>query len=111
VGGAFDNLFHDLKAYITAYGVAVPLKTMDVETPGEFDGLTIAINPRYRPESRSYYLAHRSAALFNGVQTSKRQKKSLTNCARQNHFHGSSLSASKSRKSCKNGPRGLPVVN
>lgn len=58
MGGAFDSLFHDLKGYIVAYGVAVPLKTMDVETPGEFDGLSIAINPLHHPESRSYYLAH-----------------------------------------------------
>ena len=58
MGGAFDNLFEDLRAYITGYGVAVPLKTMDIETPGEFDGLTISINPLHHPESRSYYLAH-----------------------------------------------------
>jgi len=58
VRGAFDNLFHDLRAYITAYGVAVPLKAMDIEKPGEFDGLTIAINPLHHPEFRSYYLAH-----------------------------------------------------
>src|SRR4029079_2659599 len=31
---------------------------MDIEKPGEFDGLTIAINPLHHPESRSYYLAH-----------------------------------------------------
>src|SRR5438067_4967123 len=58
MAGAFDNRFHDLKRYVVAYGIAVPLKTMDVETPGEFDGLSIAINPLHHPEPRTYYLAH-----------------------------------------------------
>jgi hypothetical protein len=58
VAGRYETLFEDLKRYITAYGVRVPLKMMDIETPGEFDGLSITINPRHHPEPRSYYLAH-----------------------------------------------------
>jgi hypothetical protein len=58
VMGRFENLFHDLQRYIVGYGVRVPLKAMDVEKPGEFDGLSITINPAHDPEARSYYLAH-----------------------------------------------------
>jgi hypothetical protein len=54
----FENLFHDLRRYVAAYGISVPLKTMDVEKPGEFDGLSITINPAHDAEARSYYLAH-----------------------------------------------------
>jgi hypothetical protein len=31
---------------------------MDIEKPGEFDGLTITMNPAHPAEPRSYYLAH-----------------------------------------------------
>jgi hypothetical protein len=58
VASRFETLFEDLKRYIEGYGVRVPLKTMDIETPGEFDGLSITINPRHDAEARSYYLAH-----------------------------------------------------
>jgi hypothetical protein len=54
----FENLFQDLQRYIVGYGVRVPLKTMDVQKPGEFDGLSITINPIHDAEARSYYLAH-----------------------------------------------------
>ena len=54
----FEHLFHDLQRYITGCGVRVPLKTMDIEKPGEFDGLSITINPLHPPEARSYYLTH-----------------------------------------------------
>ena len=55
---AFENLFHDLQRYIAGHGVRVVLKTMDIDTPGEFDGLTITMNPTHNAEARSYYLAH-----------------------------------------------------
>ncbi len=54
----FEHLFHDLQRAITGYGVRVPLKTMDIEKPGEFDGLSITINPLHDAQPRSYYLAH-----------------------------------------------------
>lgn len=53
-----ERLFHDLQRYIAGFGIRVPLKTMDVEKPGQFDGLAITINPVHAAESRSYYLAH-----------------------------------------------------
>ena len=54
----FEHLFHDLQRSITGYGVRVPLETMDIEKPGEFDGLSITINPLHDAQPRSYYLAH-----------------------------------------------------
>ena len=54
----FENLFHDLQRYITGHGVRVALKAMDIEKPGEFDGLTVTINPRHAADARSFYLAH-----------------------------------------------------
>jgi hypothetical protein len=54
----FENVFHDLQRYISGYGVCVPLKAMDIEKPGEFDGPSITINPLHDAEARSHYLAH-----------------------------------------------------
>jgi hypothetical protein len=53
-----SRLFDDLGAFIESYGVSVSLQNMDIDTPGTFDGLSIAINPKYDRESASYYLAH-----------------------------------------------------
>lgn len=55
---SFHNLFGALAGYAESYGVGLCLKRMDEETPGEFDGLTITINPVHDLESRCYYLAH-----------------------------------------------------
>ena len=52
------ELFAALERFIQEHGVRVVLKEMDVETPGEFDGLTITINPKHDQTSASYYLAH-----------------------------------------------------
>jgi hypothetical protein len=52
------DLFADLQRCIESFGVRVLLKEMDIERPGEFDGLTITINPRHDHESACYYLAH-----------------------------------------------------
>jgi hypothetical protein len=52
------DLFADLQRFIESCGVRVLLREMDLETPGEFDGLTITINPRHDPAAASFYLAH-----------------------------------------------------
>ena len=41
------GLFDDLSRFIESHGVRVILKRMELEKPGAFDGLTIAINPRH----------------------------------------------------------------
>ena len=52
----------------------VHLKEMDIETPGEFDGLTITINPRHDRTAAAYYLAHSFGSIvqwstdFSGAQ-------------------------------------------
>jgi len=53
-----NEFFPDLRRYIVPFGVRVLLKTMDVEKPGQFDGLSITINPEHDRESACYYLAH-----------------------------------------------------
>ena len=52
------DLFRGLEAFISAHGVDVRLKEMDLETPGVFDGPTITINPKHDHEAASFYLAH-----------------------------------------------------
>ena len=55
---SFDRVYDDLKRFVSGFGVQVREKPMDVEKPGEFDGLTITINPRHEVEAACYYLAH-----------------------------------------------------
>jgi hypothetical protein len=52
------DLFDDLRRCVERHGVLVLITEMDVEKPGEFDGLTIAINPKHDRTAASYYLAH-----------------------------------------------------
>jgi hypothetical protein len=58
VGASFDDLYQALARFITAHGVAIATRNMDVERPGEFDGPSITINPVHDLEARCYYLAH-----------------------------------------------------
>jgi len=53
-----SRLFDDLWRFIESFGVRVTLKEMDIERPGEFDGLAIVINPKHDITAASYYLAH-----------------------------------------------------
>lgn len=52
------QLFKGLTAYSRERGIAVRVRSMDPETPAEFDGPTITINDRHDAEARLYYLAH-----------------------------------------------------
>ena len=58
------DLFDDLERFITAQGVEVRLKNMDVEKPGVFDGPSITINPVHDREAASYYLAHSFGSIY-----------------------------------------------
>jgi len=58
VATAYEQVFGDLKRFITAHDVQILTRRMDVEKPGEFDGPTITINPVHDLEARCYYLAH-----------------------------------------------------
>jgi hypothetical protein len=53
-----DDLFRELSRFVASRGVAVRTRKMSVETPGEFDGPSITINPLHDLEARCYYLAH-----------------------------------------------------
>jgi len=57
-------IFETLAEAIRGYGVEVRLKDMDIEKPGEFDGLSITINPKHDVESATYYLAHSFGSIF-----------------------------------------------
>jgi hypothetical protein len=58
VAASWKTLFDELTRFITARGVQVLSRKMDVEKPGEFDGPTITINPKHDLEAASYYLVH-----------------------------------------------------
>jgi hypothetical protein len=58
------DLFEDLERFVRSHGVAVRPREMDVETPGEFDGPTITINPVHNREALSYYLAHSFGSIY-----------------------------------------------
>jgi hypothetical protein len=51
-------LFDDLRSFIESFGLSVRLQDLDIETPGEFDGPTITINPGHDRTAAAYYLAH-----------------------------------------------------
>ena len=59
-----SDLFDDLRRFITAHGVEVRLKEMDIEKPGVFDGPSITINPVHDRDARCYYLAHSFASIY-----------------------------------------------
>jgi hypothetical protein len=56
--GDFGRLFADLERRAGAYGVRVVLRPLPPETPAEFDGPSVALDPGYDLQSRCYYLAH-----------------------------------------------------
>ena len=58
------GLFEDLKRFVCSHGVEIRTREMDVETPGEFDGPTITINPVHNREALSYYLAHSFGSIY-----------------------------------------------
>src|SRR5688500_1628302 len=58
------NVFEDLERFVRSYDVEVRLRDMDIETPGEFDGPTITINPVHNREASSYYLAHSFGSIY-----------------------------------------------
>jgi len=53
-----EEVFSKLVARIPASGIEIILASMDIETPGMFDGLSITINSAHEAEARCYYLAH-----------------------------------------------------
>ena len=61
---ARDNLFHDLERFVSSHGVEVRLRQMDLETPGEFDGPSITINPVHDRQACCYYLAHSFGSIY-----------------------------------------------
>jgi hypothetical protein len=53
-----SGFFEDLRRFVESCGVRVVLKRMNIEKPGEFDGLSITINPRHDAVAAAFYLAH-----------------------------------------------------
>ena len=53
-----QQLFDDLKRHVSDRGVEVRARNMNIETPGEFDGPSITINPRHDLQAACYYLVH-----------------------------------------------------
>jgi hypothetical protein len=82
------RLFDDLRRFIEGFDVRVTLKEMDIEKPGEFDGLTITINPKHDATAASYYLAHAFGSIvqwstatdmarrvYDGLRTAKKRRR------------------------------------
>jgi len=56
--GDFGQLYSCLEQRARDYAVRVISRQLPPETPAEFDGPTIALDPGYHLEARCYYLAH-----------------------------------------------------
>jgi len=71
------DLFDDLRRYVQSFDVRVRLKEMDIETPGEFDGPTITINPKHDRTAAAYYLAHSFGSIVQWSTDFVKSKKVL----------------------------------
>ena len=58
------ELFGDLERLVRAHGIDIREKPMDVETPGEFDGPTITVNPKHDRDALGFYLAHSFGSIY-----------------------------------------------
>lgn len=58
------DVFDDLERFISAHGVDVRLRQMEVEKPGEFDGPSITINPKHDQTACCFYLAHSFGSIY-----------------------------------------------
>ena len=80
---SLDRLFPDLEGFVVGHGVQVRLKEMDIETPGEFDGLSITINPRHDLEARCFYLAHSFGSIVQWSTDYEHAKKVVDDVRRE----------------------------
>ena len=55
---SFRELRLALIPHLARYGTTTKLRDLPIETPAEFDGVSITLNARYEELSRAYYLAH-----------------------------------------------------
>jgi len=86
------GFFDDLSSFIQSRGVKVHLKDMDIETPGEFDGPTITINPRHDREAAAYYLAHSFGSIVQWSTDFGRAAKVFEDLGRAKKERGKDLS-------------------
>ena len=83
----FDKTFDVLRDWCEAHDIRVRMQRFQVGKAGEFDGLSIVMNPAFESEELVYYLAHgigsivrRSLTpdaiqrLFNELRDAKQQK-------------------------------------
>jgi hypothetical protein len=85
MSGQGPDLFDDLRRFIESRDVRVRLKDMDIETPGEFDGLTITINPRHDRTAASFYLAHSFGSIAQWSTDFERAQKVFDNLRDAKH--------------------------
>ena len=69
------DLFADLERFVTAHGVRVRLRQMEIEKPGEFDGPCITINPEHDREACCFYLAHSFGSIHQWSTDAGRARK------------------------------------
>lgn len=58
------SLLSDLRRFVASHGIEISDREMDIETPGEFDGPTITLNPVHEREALAYYLAHSLGSIY-----------------------------------------------
>lgn len=68
------DLFADLERFVTAHGVRLRLRQLEVEKPGEFDGPSITINPVHDREACCFYLAHSFGSIYQWSTDSERAR-------------------------------------
>ena len=94
------HFFDDVRRLVESYGVCVLLKKMDIEKPGEFDGLSITINPKHDPVAAAFYLAHSFGSIVQWSTDFARAKKvfdDLTGAKRQRQTARAGFKAALSR--------------
>jgi hypothetical protein len=87
MSATFDKTFDALRDWCEAHDIRVRMQRFQVGKAGEFDGLSIVMNPAFESEELVYYLAHgigsivrRSLTpdaiqrLFNELRDAKKQK-------------------------------------
>ena len=58
------DVFRDLQRFVRSHGIEIREKDMDIDTPGEFDGPTMTLNPKHDLEALCFYLAHSFGSIY-----------------------------------------------
>ncbi|MBV9122327.1 MAG: hypothetical protein JO112_03065 [Planctomycetes bacterium] len=84
----FHQLYQDARRRAESHGIQVREESLGPEKAGQFDGLSITINPSFNPQDRCFYLVHalgsivrwsldpdQCQALFQELRDAKRHRR------------------------------------